>query len=415
MLRIIALSLLVWVFGCSAETTPDESPRFARVSDLPETAPAGEVLTLDFKVTGAQALEVNVRAGGGSAQAGPPTSDGMVTVTWTLGVVPVLQELSVFFVEGQSEVLKVRATPAAGLTSEPFGDVAGFLADANIAGSTEDLVFRGDEVIMGSPGGLLSVKADATVSQVALTGDAIERGWGGAADKDENLWVVDADAQKLLFVDKAGVVSTKLTTADVAFEGINDVEVAPDGVVYVSDPCQGEVTRYDPVAGEVTGALVFDRATQGGPNGMAFDHSFLYISTENTMLLCDQPDIAEFDALLAGIYRVRLDEFDAPTAVATELGSFGDGLTFDADGNLYAIIDTLEGLGLGESRVVVLPAGVGEPQTVVVADGVLYANLAFGTGAFGDTTLYLALLNIDIITGPQSRGLQRVELGIAGQ
>ena len=42
----------------------------------------------------------------------------------------------------------------------------------------------------------------------------------------------------------------------------------------------------------------------------------------------------------------------------------------------------------------------------------MWANLAFGTGAFGDTTMYLSLPKLPPFT--QTRGVERVQVGVDG-
>ena len=393
-------------------------------ADLPSAAPAGEALTVGVDLMAGATpvagvtIESLVHAGGGQASAAVTDSAGHAEVTWTLGVVPVDQRLTLTAAEAAPLEALVRAERAAPLQSEPFGGVAGFLADAGIEASTEDLVFVGDHVVLGAPGGLLRLTAAEDISWIPLTGDPVERGWGIAADAEGTLWLVDADAQTLLRVSPEGEVTTVLTTdGEQPFQGLNDVEVGPDGRVYASDPCLGRLIRYDPLAGAIDATHDFDLLTEGGPNGFAWDaEGRMYVTTENTMILCPSSPVTEFDAPLASIYRIEVSEagFGEREAIAEGLGVFGDGVTFDEDGNLYAIIDTLEGLGLDESAVVVLPNAEGPPQQVVVADGVIYANLAFGRGDFGERTLYLALLQVAVISGPESRGLQRVALGIRG-
>jgi hypothetical protein len=95
------------------------------------------------------------------------------------------------------------------------------------------------------------------------------------------------------------------------------------------------------------------------------------------------------------------------------MGLFGDGVAFDAEGNLYVIFDTQVDLALEESAVWVLPAGDIELYKFLSAGDVVFANLAFGRGAFGEETMYIALLAIDAFNLPV-RGVNRIEIGIAG-
>ncbi len=402
------------------------------VSTLPATATAGTVLSVELELTldgatvAGASVTAEVTAGGGAAEAAVTDAAGRATVQWTLGVVPVDQRL-VLAAPGSGDgsatlSLEVRAQRDAPLASEPFGDVAGFLAAAGIDASTEDLVFAGDRVVLGAPGGLLQVMPDAEVSWIPLTGQAVERGWGIAVDPEGSLWLVDAGDQVLLKVsvsaEGGGDVELVLDSdGEQPFKGLNDVEVGPDGKVYATDPCLGRIIRYDPAAGAIDAVHDFDLETEGGPNGMAWDaQGRLHVTTENTLILCPTSPVEAFDEPLAGIYRMAPDEagFGTHEAIAAGVGTFGDGATFDADGNLYAIFDTVDGLALGQSAVVVLPGGEAPPEVLVVAEDVVYANLAFGHGAFGETTLYLALLYVPVFTPDTSRGLQRVDLGVRG-
>ena len=90
------------------------------------------------------------------------------------------------------------------------------------------------------------------------------------------------------------------------------------------------------------------------------------------------------------------------------------GLAFDAEGNLYLVLDVLDGLAIAESTVWVLPAGEDELHRFLSVDDRLIANLAFGQGAFGETTLYVSLLYSGVLTAEDGRGLMRAEVGIAG-
>ena len=394
-------------------------------TDLPATAPAGEVLSVavDLLLDGAGVAEADidatVLAGGGAAAAVVTDSLGHASVAWTLGVVPVDQRLRLSSPELSVDLeVEVRAARDAPLASEPFGDVAGFLAAAGIDASTEDLVFLDDQVRLGAPGGMLALTPTADIAWVSLTGEPVLRGWGIAADEMGTIWLVDADAQSLLSVSVDGEVTVVLTDDDgQPFEGLNDVEVGPDGKVYATDPCLGRLIRLDPATGVIDATHDFDLATEGGPNGMAWGQDGrLYVTTENTLILCPSSPVEEFDEPLASIYVLDATEagFGPHEVVAEGVGTFGDGITFDEEGNLYAIFDTVDGLALGQSAVFVLPGGEGPPEVLVEADDVVYANLAFGHGEFGDTTLYLALLQVPVFTPDTSRGLQRVELGVRG-
>ncbi|MFT5434458.1 MAG: hypothetical protein ACI9OJ_005171, partial [Myxococcota bacterium] len=72
-------------------------------------------------------------------------------VTWSLGKIPVSQSIRVQAADSPEIelVLTVETTLATPYGSEVFGDVHGFLNTEGKTGSTEDLVFTGDRIVMG--------------------------------------------------------------------------------------------------------------------------------------------------------------------------------------------------------------------------------------------------------------------------
>ena len=69
---------------------------------------------------------------------------------------------------------------------------------------------------------------------------------------------------------------------------------------------------------------------------------------------------------------------------------------------------------LDESIVFLRPAAGGPLARAFAAKGKVYANLAFGGGAYGPTTLYLALLAFPPFTADTERGLERVRVEVGG-
>ena len=296
------------------------------------------------------------------------------------------------------------------LEDEVFGDVEGFLGE--VRGSTEDLAFDGDRIIIGVPGGLASVDAEGTVSDFgALNAELGGSVLGVALDADGGLYVCDPDNGALRYI-----VDLDVATVIDGLDAPNYVAVGPDGDVYVTDPCAGELIRYDPDAGEVIARHAFDLPAEGGPNGVAFGpDGSLWGVTENTALLCNHADTVELTAPIAKLFRMEItaDGFGARETIVDNIGLFGDGIAFDVQGNVYYIADTTEGVMLDESQVWVLPVGSETPTKILVAgEGGIYANLAFGTGPFGETTLYLSMLAFPGFA--TERGLRRVEVGIPG-
>ena len=105
----------------------------------------------------------------------------------------------------------------------------------------------------------------------------------------------------------------------------------------------------------------------------------------------------------------------ARTAVKADLAHYADGITFDADGNLYVMVDRMddsEGFALGESAVEVLPAGGSALRPFLRATDRALANAVFGSAAFGKGTMYLALVAIPLLVDPSMRGVMRFDVGI---
>ncbi len=305
------------------------------------------------------------------------------------------------------------ALPEGSLHPMPFGDVHAFLEAEGIAGSTEDLAFVDDRLVIGVRGGLATLDPSGDASLMELSEPLGGSVLGVAVDAAGDLWVCDPDNGALRRVAPDGTVSTALDGLDAP----NYVAVGRDGHVYVSDPCAGELIRFDPAAGEVVARHPFDLPAEGGPNGFAFGpDGRLYLVTENTALLCGHGDV-DLTAPIAGLYALTLtaDGFGAREAVLEGIGLFGDGVAFDVAGNLYYVADTQKDFKLEESAVWVLPAGEPEPRKLLAAADRIFANLAFGAAPFGETTLYISLLTLPGFAPPEARGVERVEVGIPGR
>jgi len=114
-----------------------------------------------------------------------------------------------------------------------------------------------------------------------------------------------------------------------------------------------------------------------GPDGA------LWVTTGNTSLFCLKDGIGFLDAI-AGLYLVPLlgdGTFGPPEAIATNIATFGDGLAFDREGNLYAIFDTVAET-FDASIVFVLPHGQRALRRAIVRHDNISANLAFGGVSF---------------------------------
>jgi hypothetical protein len=178
----------------------------------------------------------------------------------------------------------------------------------------------------------------------------------------------------------------------------------------------GEILRFDPSSGAVDSRVSFDLATEGGPK-FAFDRSGerLYVATENTALFCGTPSVGLTDPI-AGLFSIAMSDtgFGAREAIATNFALFGDGVSFDAEGNLYAIFDTQRDFMLEESALWVLPEGERQLEKLLAVQDHVLANLDFGQDAFGTATIYIALLAVPPFTLPSARGVERFTIGIPG-
>jgi sugar lactone lactonase YvrE len=256
---------------------------------------------------------------------------------------------------------------------------------------------------------------------IETTGEDLSRVLGMAFDRDGRLYVADPGRKALMRVGTDGaVVLVAEGDGDEPFESPNDVTVGPDGAVYLSDTCTGKFYALT-ADGVVTDRVELDPAVDGGPNGVVVGpDGALWVTTENTALFCaDEVGIVDS---LGGLYRIPVDEggmFGPIETVARGVGVFGDGLVFDRVGNLYVIFDTVKDFALDETVVFARPREGGELRRVLSARGKVWANLAFppkDSGAdYGLTTLYLSRLAVPPFVPIETRGLDRVELGIGGE
>jgi len=364
-------------------------------------------------------LEVD---GGGALSTTRVTTDaaGVARFGWTLGALPLPNRLRADAGALGKAELTVQVDPAAALESAPFGDVEAFLTALGTDGSTEDLALSPDGGWVmahgGSKAGLFRVTPDGKASAVATTGEALSNPLGLAYDHGGALYVADGGAKALMKVEGGAI--TRLQDRDGVEQFLlpNDVAVGPDGTVFLSDTCTGKVYAVHPTRGEILGRIAFDAPTEGGPNGLVVGpDGALWMTTENTALFCGH-DSVELTAEVAGLFRIPLGGaavFGEKESVEAAVGVFGDGLAFDSAGNLFVIFDTADGLALDESIVFVRPAAGGRLLRAFSATDRVYANLAFGQGPTGATSIYLAMLKVVFV--PNSpRGLERIDVGVMG-
>lgn len=362
-----------------------------------------------------------LRTGGGSL-----TTVNDTHTTWTLGKAPVLNTVQGYGLGGcyasgdcvaPTWFISVRATLAEAYAADFFGDVNDFLTAQKNDGSTEDCAFApGGKLTMGVPGGLIQVDADGKSSAMKLTGDPLVAPLGVFYDKTGTLWVADSKGPALRSVSPAGEVTTVVTsdgTQDLLMP--NDVVTTDGQSVYFTDSCLGEVLFVKD--GKVIDVAKFDLTKEGGANGVAMDPDAgsLWVTTENTALLCQSKGVG-LEAPISGLYRFELTPsgFGKRTDIAVNQGLFGDGLTFDSEGNLYVIFDKEADFALTESAVWVLAKGDTKLVKFLAANDRIFANPVFGRGAFGQTQLYLALLAVPPFTDASARGLMRFDVGIKG-
>lgn len=406
------------------DTTPAKGSITPLLGGLPTVAATSGPLNVAVKTpTGAAAagalVTFQVALGGGKVEPASVTADpaGNATTTWTLGPAPVLQRVQVQ-AEGTAIGIQVAATLPQPWTPETFGDIEAYLKSAQIDGSTEDLAFAPDGLLqMAVPGGILQVDASGKTTPRPLTGEPLVGPLGMAFDAQGVLWVADSKGKALRRVATDGSVSTAATGDGVApFKMPNDVAIDAQGRVWLTDTCLGEMVRYDPALAKVDRVVVFDATQVGGPNGVTVGaDGRVWVTTENNVLFCGST-VLDVQAPVAALFVVPPDK-PVPQLIAGKMGLFGDGLAFDHEGNLYVLFDREHDFQLTESSVWVFTiagqAGKVPPQRLLSAGDRLFANLAFGTGAFGTTRMYLSLLAVPPFT--TARGLQRFELGIAGQ
>lgn len=423
---VLAAALWASLAGaCSDEAGSRGTLRIA-IDGVPASAgPEATVTGVEVVVTEgtspAAAVELTLTvSGGGAVEATTKTdAEGRARFDFTTGALPVMNTLVVAAGDARAEAA-VDVTEAAPLTSEAFGGLDGALTAQGLAGSTEDLAFDprpgGRGLVVGADTRLAAVSPEGGVTLIETTGEAFGRVLGLAFDDAGRLYVADSGKKALMRVGTDGVVTVVADKdGDEPFISPNDVAVGPDGAVYLSDSCSGKFLALS-ADGSVKDRIAFDPATDGGPNGVVVGpDGALWVTTENTALFC-QHEVGLTDPL-GGLYRIPIASdgtFGPIEAIAKGVGVFGDGLAFDALGNLYAIFDTVDGFALDETIVFVLPRGGSTLRRALAARNKVWANLAFAPAAYGDTTMYLALLAVPPFIPADRRGVERVDVGVSG-
>ena len=418
---LVCLCLGQFALGCDddeatetcAEVASSRTVEFG--SEPAAAAPAGSTISFRVRVTSVCGTPLDdaptVIAGSGRATT-RLEDDGWTRVEWQLAPVPVPQQLRVESGPVQREFI-VDATPSTPAETADFGGIADFMAAEGLMGTTEDLTILGDTLILPAPGGLLRVTTDGQPTWTPT--DALASPLGVVADADGRLWIADSGNSAVTRVDADGA-ATVVLNADPPDElqNPNFLAFGPDGLLYISDPCASRILRMDPATGEVDATVEFDPAVDGSPNGLAFDpNGVLHAITGNAILQCRLLGLAPPDAELARIWRIPTDAdgFGAPESLTEPLGTFGDGLAFDQDANLFFVATAVDGLSLRQNAIFVRRATDGVIHPVAIApEGVLYANLVFGSGAFDAQRLYISLLSVPPFAGDASRGAHTLDL-----
>ncbi len=371
--------------------------------------------------------ELDVKAALGSGTVTPThgntDANGALALSWTTGPVPIAQRLKVTSAQGLA--LEVTATVAVQSEQTPpgFGQVDAWMTAQGLDGTTEDIAIApdGSYAIIGTSGHLLRVDPAGDVTAIVTTGDA-EPGnpLGMLFEPDGDLLFCDSDVHGLRRMTPDGVLST-LTTTDGAQPLIQPNDLARDAIghIWFSDPCIGKLLRYDPATKTTTIAATWDLATQGGPNGVAVspDGKWIAATTENVSLTCGKGGADPFAPLGRAWIAPMSDGPLTFTPLGEPMGIFGDGCVYDELGNLYATFDRFvsePAVGLQDTRVVVWRVGETAPQPFLHATDGLFANVAFGRGAFGDGQLYIALLRVAPFVPDNARGLRRFAAGLTG-
>jgi hypothetical protein len=414
--------------GCSGSDGVEPVPSSITFTDAPSAGACQSAHEVGVLVTDNDSLPMpgvdvafRILRGGGRVSTNTATTDadGIARASWTMGRMPVLNRIEARIRE-TAATSELRPSLDVPYAPEAFGDVAKVLGDAGNPGTTEGLDFPAEgDLHLAAPGTLITVDSQGNATLRGLSGDPLEGPLGMAFDSEGHLWIADSTGRALRKISPEGVVSTVVTSVDEAPLGQpNDVVLAPDGTVYFSDPCLGAIFAHDPTLDTTKVVARFNLADQGGPNGLAVDPSgdSLWATTESVGLLCMNPEAGLTDPV-AGLYRIDLTgTVPAPADPVIEgVALFGDGLAFDAEGNLYVLFDTIDegSLSLAESALWVLPDGSPPAVKVLSVDDRVMANLRWGRGAFGDTTIYLSLLAIPAF-GLDQRGLVRLDAGIPG-
>ncbi len=394
---LLLCSAGLWCLAsCGDGTSPEPSTpvQVEILSGDSQSGPTGEELPEAVRVrvrdrTGnplpGAVVSFRVTVGGGSVSAGsvPADEEGVASVRWTLGFVPVANHLEARAGEART-TLRAWASPGEPPPQDLLFEVpAGF--------SSEGITFwPGRGMFLGTEGGVLvSGDPQAHPEPLPLSGEGISQPVGLAFGLSGDLYVCDNGPPhgSVKRVTPAGVYDT----LSPGFQGEpfalpNSLAVGPDGLVYLAATCDDRLYRIRPDDGETE---VF--VSIPGPNGIAFDAdaSYMYITTENPAIFCNGQWVQ------GGLFRVAVRPDGSPGEVEPLVEDFavaGDGLAFDAEGNLYVVFSGITAGGLGDllksAIYVYTPDGRFNPWVSVNLPGDIFTTVAFGVPPFDPMSLY---------------------------
>jgi len=384
------------ILACGGPSGGPEPVSLEIVSGNGQQAPAGSEVPEALQVRarfpqqgGGPAPDVvvsfRITAGGGRLSAGSSVTgpDGTASVRWTLGPAPVWNRLTAVAGAGQAE-FRAWAEPG-----EPPDLELVFQAPAGF--SSEGIAVRdGAGMFLGTDGGLLrSPGPGADPLPLPLTGEQVLAPLGLAFAASGDLYACDSrspagDVKRVAPDGSCTVLSPGFEGSPFALP--NSLAVDARGMVYLTSTCDDRIFRIDPAGGETQPFLSLP-----GPNGIALDPEgeFLYITTENPAVFCDGPWIP------GGLFRARLNPDGSPGEVEALVEDFavaGDGLAFDAEGNLYVVFSGIQALSPGDLFTSVIyvytPDGRFNPWIPVSIPADIFTNLAFGAAPFDPLSLY---------------------------
>jgi len=401
----LVVLVLVALTSCSSDSeVPSASLlRLEIVSGDQQTGTAGRELAepvvvrasaADGRPASGVSICFEITAGGGTCNVDSAltNTDGIASAHWTLGVAPVWNRLAAHpcsaaaaEVDSPDVVFSAWAEPA-----EPPELELVYQAPAGIP--SEDLAFwPGRGLFLGSAGAILTAASPgAGLGELEITGEEIQSPVGIAFGRSGDLYVSDNPSSQTAAVKRINPAGD-CTTLSAGPEGDgfalpNDIAVAANGTVYVAATCDNAIYRISPDDGETVLFLSWP-----GPNGLAFSsgQNWLYFTTESPLLFCSGK------GLQGGLFRVSVDQDGRAGEVKNILEGVavaGDGLTFDAEGNLYVVLPGLLGGGLEglltSGVFVYTPDGKLNRFLSVRMPWDILTNVAFGVEPFDGVSLY---------------------------